>query len=50
MTMSFQLPISKLHRAMKQQVASSIANRQSLMATTLPIAHCQLHIAIRRIA
>jgi len=50
MTMSFQLAGNKLHRAIKQQVASSIANRQLLIATTLPIANCQLHIAIRRIA
>jgi len=50
MTMSFHLAGSKLHRAMKQQVASNIANRQLPVANALPIEHCQLSIAIRRIA
>jgi len=45
MTTSFQLAGNKLHIAMKYQGASSIDNSQSLMATALPIANCQLPIA-----
>jgi len=44
MTMSFQLPISKLHRAIKQQVANSIDNSQLLIAATLPFATSNLTI------
>jgi len=44
MTTPVHLAGSKLHRAMKQQVADSIDKCQWLMAHALPIEHCQLLI------